>query len=134
MKRYEVYCEYRQFYVADGRLEPEAPVDWTDVHIQQRHNTLEHITALCPVGDVTARVISCGPSDARPQIEDKVDFEVLTTIEVSSGKVGVYGYPWELMDSYDISPGQCRVRFTGYRTSEVESEDDYYLVEIEEAD
>ena len=134
MKRFEVNASYRQFYVADAELEPEAPEEWSDAHVQQRHNTLQHITALCPVGDITARAISCGPTDARPHLEHKPDFEVFTTIEVPSGKVGVYGWPWERMDEYDIPPGPCGIRFTGYRTDKAESEEDYYLVEIGEAE
>jgi hypothetical protein len=134
MKRYKVYAGYQQFYVADAALDPAAPEVWADDHIQQRHNTLQHITALCTVGDISARVISCGPVDARPQLEDEADFEVVITIEVPSGTVGVYGWPWEPMDQYQITPGQCRIRFTGYRTDQAESEEDYYLVEIKEAE
>lgn len=133
MKRYEVFSGYRQFYVADAGLEPKAPEDWNDTNVAQRHNTLKHITALCPAGDITARVISCGPGEHAPALDEKPDFEVLTSIEVPSGLVGVYEWPWELKDCYDLVPGECRVRFTGYRTDRVDEQQDYYLVEISEA-
>lgn len=130
MKRYEVYAGYHQFYVADAVIEPNAPEDWNDTHVQQRHNTLKHITALCVEGDITARIISCGPHEPRPLIEDAADFEVLTCIDVPSGKIGAYGWPWEQKDIYDVTPGKCRIRFTGYRTERAADEEDYYLVEL----
>ena len=134
MKRYEIYCGTQQFYVADAELEPDAPEDWDDAHVRQRHNTLKHITALCPKGDVSARVISCGPGEHPPETKDKADFEVITWIEIPSGHIGVYGWPWELMDRYAVTPGQCRIRFTGYRTDRADQEEDYYLVEVSEAE
>ena len=64
MKRFEVYSGYQQFYVADIGVKPSAPVDWTNENIAQRHNTLKSITALRPVGDITAKIISCGPGES----------------------------------------------------------------------
>jgi hypothetical protein len=115
MKRFTVYSGYSQFYVADVGLEPEAPVDWTDLHVEQRHNTLTHITALCPEGDITARIISYGPGDDLPLLDDPAEFEVVTEITVTSGQVGVYGWPWELEDVYSVEPGVYTVIFRGFR-------------------
>lgn len=134
MKTYEVDSTYRQIYVADQILEPEAPEDWTDTHVQQRHNTQYHISALCPAGDIVARVISYGPREAVSEPDDKADFDIVTAIDVPSGQIGVFGWPWELQDSYTINPGIARIRFRGFRTADTDDERDYYVIEIEEAE
>jgi hypothetical protein len=133
MKRYEVSSDYRQFYVADAELQPSAPEDWDDNHVEQRHNTLENIAALCPEGDISARIISCGPADGPPVLEHEADFRVLTDILCPSGRVGVYGWPWELMDEYRIAPGRCLIEFTGHMTAKVDQELDYYVVRVSAA-
>jgi hypothetical protein len=130
MKRFKVYSGYRQFYVADAGLEPAAPEEWTDLHCQQRHNTLQHITALCPEGDISARIISCGPDDDYPSVEHPAEFEVQTEIEVPSGRIGIYGWPWELRDEYRVEPGTYAICFRGYSLERVEAEEDYYVVHI----
>jgi hypothetical protein len=130
MKRFQVSSGYRQFYVADVGLDPDAPEDWTDDHCTQRHNTLQHITALCPEGDITARVISCGPDDVYPEMPDTAEFEVETEIEVKSGKIGVFGWPRELEDEYPVEPGIYRILFRGYALAKIASQEDYYGVEI----
>jgi hypothetical protein len=130
MKRFEVFSGYRQFYVADAELDPDAPEDWTDAHCAQRHNTLRHITALCPEGDISARVVSCGPEDVYPEMPDPAEFEIRTEIEVPSGKIGVYSWPRDLHDEYVVAPGVYTIWFRGYALASVDSEQDYYGVEI----
>jgi hypothetical protein len=44
--------------------------------------------------------------------------------------VGVYGWPWELLERFEIPPGECQIRFTGYRTDLVDDGQDYYVVEL----
>jgi len=130
MKHFEVFSGYHQFYVADAGLDPDAPENWTDAHIAQRHNTLPHIAALCPEGNVTARVVSCGPSDIYPVMPDPVAFEVQTEIEVKSGRLGVFGWPRELEDEYTVDPGIYSICFRGYALDKVNIQQDYYGVEI----
>ncbi|WP_442511511.1 hypothetical protein SH528x_003192 [Novipirellula sp. SH528] len=65
--------------------------------------------------------------------DDKPDFDIVTTIEVPSGEIGVYGWPWQLQDSYTINPGIARIRFRGFRTADTDDEKDYYVIEIEAA-
>jgi hypothetical protein len=130
VKRFEVDSGYRQFYVADSVIEPLAPEKWNDIHVTQRHNTLENIVALCPVGDITARIISIGPEEEFPAFDDQPEFTVETSIEVPNGKVGIYGWPWEKQYEYEVSPGTVLVRFSGYALDRVEQEEDYYLVQL----
>jgi hypothetical protein len=130
MKRFEVSTAYRQFYAADVDLDPDAPEDWTDAHVAQRHNTLQHIAALCPEGDITARIVSCGPEDDYPVMPDPVEFEVQTEIDVASGRLGVFGWPRELEDEYLVEPGLYSIRFRGYALDKIASMQDYYGVEI----
>ncbi|MFO0181105.1 MAG: hypothetical protein ACK517_04885 [bacterium] len=134
MRTYNVDSTYRQVYVADQRLEPSAPEDWTEEHVEQRHYTLDHIVALCPVSDIAARITSYGPNETAVESEDRPDFEVVTEIEIPSGQIGVYGWPWELQDSYAVAPGKARIRFRGFRTSDVDEGLDYYTIEIQEAE
>jgi len=130
MKRFQVFSGYRQFYVADAGLEPAAPEDWDDSHTAQRHNTLQHITALCPENDISARIISCGPQDEPPPVEPPAEFEVHTEIQVPSGRIGVYGWPWELQDEYHVEPGTYAICFRGYALDRITAKEDYYTVQI----
>jgi len=131
MRRFKVFSGYRQFYVADIGLNPLAPVAWTDKHLRDRHNTLKNITALCPEGDITAQIISCGLGESAPEESNESDFEVRTRIEVPSGKIGVFGWPWELQDGYKVAPGSYDIVFKGYQTHKVDAKEDFYVVRIE---
>ena len=130
MKQFKVFAGYRQFYVADAELEPSPPEDWTDTHGEQRHNTLQHITALCPENDMSARIICCGPDDEYPALPHPAEFEVHTEIEVPSGRIGVYGWPWELEDEYHVESGTYAICFRGYALDQMETQEDYYGVHI----
>ncbi len=134
MKTYNVDSTYRQLYVADRKLEPLAPEDWTDEHTRQRHYALDHIVAFCPVSDIVARITSYGPNETAVEPDDRPDFEVEAEIEIPSGQIGVYGWPWELQDSYTVGPGRVRIRFRGFRTFDAENGLDYYIIEIAEAE
>ena len=133
MRRFKVFSGYQQFYVADVGLDPKAPEVWTDEHIAQRHHTQRHITALCPAGDISARIISCGLGENVPEESNKSDFEIRTHIEVLSGKIGIFGWPWELQDQYEVAPGMYDIVFKGYQTDRVEEKEDFYVVKIEKA-
>lgn len=130
MKRFVVDSGYRQFYVADSVLEPLAPEEWNDTHTAQRFNRLENIVALCPEGDITARIISIGPGDEFPVFENKPDFEIEVSIDVPNGKVGIYGWPWEKRNEYEVDPGNVLVRFFGYAIDRVKEEEDFYVVQV----
>jgi hypothetical protein len=103
MKQFLADSNYHQFYVADRALEPDAPTEWTDQDVAARHLTLENIAALCPGSDIDARITSCGPNDPEPSFPDSPDFELTTHIRVPSRRVGIYGWPWELEDEYEIN-------------------------------
>lgn len=130
MKEFLADSNYHQFYVADRDLEPDAPTEWTDEDVNQHHLTEEHISALCPVADIDAKIFSCGPNEALPDFPDSMDFEVTTEIRIPSGKVGIYGWPWELEDEYDLGTTECEILFRGYATDKKDSEEDYYLVQV----
>lgn len=130
MKQFVVDSIYRQFYIADRGIEPSAPETWTEDDVRKHHVAAEHIVALSPVGDIKARIISFGPDDELPELTDAMDFEVCTQIEVPSGKIGVYGWPWELKDLYDVVPGRYEVIFRGYLTTEIEKMQDYYVTKV----
>lgn len=130
MERFTVFSGYKQFYVADAALEPVAPDEWTLEHCRQRHNTLRHITALCPETDLSARIVCCGPAEECPDMPDPAEFDVVTEIEIVSGRIGVYGWPWELHQEYVASPGVYSIHFTGHALDRIEATEDYYRVEI----
>lgn len=132
MKTHTINSTYRQFYVADADLDPDAPEEWNDEHIKQRYNALQNIVALCTGGDISARVICMQPGE-KYQSELQVEFQVITEIEIESGKLAVYEWPRELMEEYSVTPGIYQIRFTGYNLSAIDSEGDIYVVEFENA-
>lgn len=117
-------------YVADRVIEADAPSEWTMEDMARNHLAGLNIVALCPVTDADATIISCGPDDVPPIFPDAPDFEVRTQIEVPSGMVGIYGWPWEFEDEYDIEPGVCYVLFQAFSTALSESGGDYYCVRV----
>lgn len=134
MKTYEVDSTYRQVYVADLELEPPAPEDWTEEHVRLRYYALDYIVALSLVSEIVARITSHGPQDTVVETDDRADFDIETQIDIPSGKIGVYGWPWELQDSYTMAPGKATIRFRGFRTSNADNGLDYYIIEIKKAE
>ena len=132
MNAYVVDSTYRQFYVADAGLDPDAPEDWNDSHVQQRYNALEHIVALCPQGGIAARIV-CFPPGERYLGAYDAGFEVITQVTIETGRLGVFGWPREALQEYTVEPGLYKIRFCGYKLDEVEYEDDFYVVEFERA-
>ena len=130
MDAHVVDSAYRQFYVADAGLDPDAPEDWNDDHIQQRFNALEHIVALCPDGDITARVVSLAPGQYY-QGPHEPEFEVTTQVMIQTGRLGVFGWPREPLEEYAVESGVYKIRFCGFKLDEVDSEGDFYVVEFE---
>jgi len=109
-----------------------APEVWTDENVEQRHNTLKNIVALCPEGQITARVIIMPPGE---QYHSSVqpEFVVNSFIEIVTGELGVYEWPWELLEQHSVNPGKYQIRFTDYDLNEIESERDFYVVEFKQA-
>jgi len=44
--------------------------------------------------------------------------------------MGIYGYPWELLEEFEVQPGTYTIQFKGYCLDKVETEGDYYSLEI----
>ena len=130
MKKFISDNTYHQFYVADREIEQDAPTEWTDDDVARRHLTSKYISALCPEGDIDATIFSCGPDDPFPHFPDNPDYEVMTHIETPSGKIGIYGWPWELEDQYDFPPGICDIHFQAFAVDKADEQGDYYLVKV----
>ena len=131
MTPHTVDSSYKQFYVADIGLDPDAPEEWTDVHIEQRFNAQKNIVALCPEGDISARIISVPPGQKYEGVVVP-EFKVSTEIIIESGKLGVFGFPWELLEEYEVQPGKYKINFSGFLLEKVNEEADYYVVEVED--
>jgi len=129
MKQHTINSIYRQFYIADANLNPMAPEDWTDEHILQRHNTLKNITALCPEGDISARIKVIGPYLIE-DIPNNFNWMIGTNIEIESGEIGVYEWPYELIEKFKINNGIVTIHFYGFNIEKVDEELDYYIVVI----
>ena len=123
---------YRQFYVADVELDPDAPEEWSDEDVDKRFNALEHIVALCPEGDLTARIV-CLPVGERYTTEEPPAFEVTTQVSIESGRMAVFEWPRQAIQEYAVEPGVYAIRFRGYDLDKVAEEKDYYVVEFESA-
>ena len=119
---------YRQFYVADIGLAPAAPEEWTEQHIEQRFNAQKNIVALVPEGDVTARIGCLVPGEVYAERE-AADFTVETQVTIESGRLGVVGWPWEVIAEWAVEPGLYRVVFHGCNLRGVDEETDYYVIE-----
>ena len=129
MRRRTINSIYRQFYVADAGLSPPAPEIWTDEDVAQRFNAEKHVIAFCPEGDISARIIVVPPK-SRIAKQRESDFEVSANLRIDSGKLGVFEWPWELLEEFDVTPGDYQVWFRGYDIEAAEAENDYYVVEF----
>ena len=52
----EVFADYHQFYLQDGRVSPPAPEVWTDADIARRAKVAPNIVVICPVRDMAVPV------------------------------------------------------------------------------
>ncbi|MEW6687420.1 MAG: hypothetical protein AB1393_14645 [Candidatus Edwardsbacteria bacterium] len=132
MKKHTITSAYRQFYVADVGLNPPAPEEWNDEHVRQRYNADKNIVALCPEGDLTARII-CIPPGKSYENEKEPEFEVNTQVTIETGKLGVMEWPWEKIEKYNVDPGVYFIRFSGFNLAGVDDQEDYYIVEFKRA-
>jgi len=130
MKSFVADSNYHQFYVADLIAEPDAPDIWTEQDVAAHHVTLENISALSPESDIDARITSCGPSDDQIEFPDSIGYEVRVTIKCPSRSVGIYGWPWELEDEYEIGSTSCDILFRAFLTEFKDDEKDYYYVHV----
>ena len=129
---HKINSTYRQFYVADAGLEPLAPEEWTDKHIKQRFNSLKNIVALCTEGDITARIITLKPDEVYKS-NDKPDFVVNTHLAIETGSLGIFEWPWEKLEEFQVTNGNYNIKFSGYNLVADKEENDYYVVEISSA-
>ena len=129
MRRFTADFNYHQFYVADRELEPDAPTNWTDADVEAHFLTADHIVALGTEAHIDADIFSCGPEDEIPDFPDPHDFEVRVSVDFPSGKIGIYGWPWEIADQHDVAPGRHDILFRGYVINRPD-EGDYYCVKI----
>jgi hypothetical protein len=64
----DVFADYHQFYIQDGGIFPDAPVDWTDEDVASRAKVEDNIVVVCPVRNmdvpVTIEVADNEPSFA----------------------------------------------------------------------
>ena len=128
MKSISVSGSYKQFYVADIDINPMAPEIWTDENVAQRHNCGQGIVALSPDNDIQAQ-IKVFWFDEKPSIS-KYDFMIETKLNVTGNNIGVLGWPWELQDSREVTPGEYIITFSGHCIDRIDSNEDYYIVWI----
>ena len=129
MNKYDIDSTYRQFYVADASIEEDAPDDWTDKHIKQHYYAKENIVALVTEGDITARLFCFSPKEQNT-IHEKSGFSIETKINVPSGRLGIYEWPWEKLEEHAIPSGETTIRFKGFNLENANSEKDYYSIEV----
>ena len=132
MNSYEIDSTYRQFYVADASLEQHAPDCWTVDHIAQHYNALENIAALVTNGVKTARITCYAPGE-KASISEPPNFEALTEIDVPTGIIGIYEWPWKKLEEHRGLPGRYTLKYSGYNLSASEHEKDFYALEITKA-
>lgn len=61
-----VFADFHQFYLMDGGVAPEAPIEWSDQDINLRVKVASNVVVVCPVRNmsvpVTIEVCSAEPS------------------------------------------------------------------------
>ena len=128
MRTFNICSAYRQFYVADMDIKPLAPCNWTDEDVDRRFALGPGIIALSPCNDMTP-AITVHWFDNMPS-DYKCDFIANAKLVVSGENIGIFGWPWELMDSKKVFPGTFSITFTGHDIHLAEQEKDYYDVWI----
>jgi hypothetical protein len=86
----DVFADYHQFYIQDGEIFPDAPVDWTDEDVANRAKVEDNIVVVCPVRNMDVPV-TIDVVDSEPAFTaDDYDHVVRCSLELPTGCLQVH--------------------------------------------
>jgi hypothetical protein len=109
-RTYRIFADYFQFYLWDKEKDPLAPVDYTDVDIQNRIKTGPNVVVVQPLRNmyvpVELEVCDTAPNDAFAEWDHVAE----CTLELPSGHLEIHECTGGPIDEFVLSPGTYRVR------------------------
>lgn len=133
-KDYEIFINYRQFYLMDAKVFPDAPSDYTDFDMRCRIKAAKNIIAVVPERDMIIPV-RLEISDSAPPGDDFAAWNHIAeaSLDLPSGRLLLDECCGERIDEISITPGSYRIRayygnLDKLSDDEMGGEDHYKLV------
>lgn len=105
----EVFADFHQFYVQDGEVSPDAPVDWTDADVAHRAKVEENVVVVCPLRNMTVSV-DLELHDSPPQLPgDFADHAVECSLALPSGRLQIRECAGDPVLNWQVEPGHYQV-------------------------
>lgn len=114
----DVFADYHQFYLQDGKVFPNAPTDWTDEDVQCRAKVADNVVVICPLRSVTVPV-ELQVHEVVPEMDvEAADHAIRCSLAIPSGILQVYECTGGELLRLEVPPGHygVLVEFTGLAT------------------
>lgn len=106
---FELLADYHQFYVWDGGVDPEAPVDWTKEDVARRAKVAPNVVVICPLRDMTVPV-TLEIHDREPEFDPSgVDHVVRCGLALPTGELQVHECTGSEVFREQVKPGNYGV-------------------------
>lgn len=109
-KSYSIFADYRQFYLWDKGVGPDAPTDYTDEDVEKRIKVAPNVVVIQPERNmdvpVEVEVLDCAPC---PDLEHW-DHVVEASLELPSGQLEIHECTGGPIDQLSLPSGSYRVR------------------------
>jgi hypothetical protein len=109
-KAYRIFADYRQFYLWDKQVCPDAPTDYTDDDIARRMKAAPNVVVIQPERNMEVPVeleVLEGPPDAE---FDGWDHVAEASLDLPSGQLEIHESTGGAIDQIVLEPGTYRVR------------------------
>jgi len=109
-KAFEVFADYRQFYLWDRGKNPEAPTTYTKLDVRRRIKTGPHVVVVMPMRNTTVPV-EVEVHDTEPPYDPaKWDHIVEASLHLTTGQLEVHECTGGPVADFELKPGWYRVR------------------------
>ncbi len=131
-KEFKVFADYRQFYLWDKGTNPEAPMDYTDLDIENRIKIGPNVLVIQPERDMEVNV-AVEIHAAEPTLNlEEWDHVAEASLHLPTGQLEVHECTGGPVADFLLVPGWYRARsfHGGFKTIDPSTLDgnDYYLI------
>ena len=110
-RQYEIFADYRQFYVWDHRDNRGAPTEFTDEDVLCRIKAAPFVIVVQPERELDVPVTVEVRNDPPPNPEfDEWDHVAEASLDVPSGKLEIHESTGGSVDILAVTPGSYRLR------------------------
>lgn len=111
LRRYDIFADYFQFYLWDGRYHPDDLGVFTDEECARHVKIAPHAIVIMPIRNMTVPV-ALDLRDTAPAEPDLTEWDHVVDVSLAlpSGELELEGWQEEPIDRIAVAPGSYRVR------------------------